>query len=176
MLRRKDLVWLLAWPVYQLIGTLRHEGSHALAALLAGVRIRAFAFWPSVHPGRGLLWGYVAWEGRVGWPVMAAPYLCDLLTYALSFCLLTRLAISRRWVWLNLVVVGLASPLVNSLYNYLGALRYQNDVAYLLRALPGWAVHVVFLVAIAVYAVGLALVLWERADLPARLLEGEDRG
>lgn len=159
MLRRKDLLWLLAWPVYQLIGTLRHEASHAVVVLREGGRIQEFVFWPAVGGGRGFTWGYVRWEGPAGWPVMAAPYLCDALTYALCFCLLTRLAISRRWVWLNLVVVGLASPLVNSLYNYLGALRGRNDVAYLLRELPpGW-VHGFFVLSIAAYALGLTVVL-----------------
>ena len=33
-LKREDLLWLLAYPLYQIIGTIRHEASHALLAWL----------------------------------------------------------------------------------------------------------------------------------------------
>jgi hypothetical protein len=167
MLRRKDLVWLLAWPIYQLLGTLRHEGSHAAVVLLQGGRVQEFVFWPVIRAGRGFAWGYVRWEGPVTWAVAAAPYLCDALTYALCFCLLARVAIARRWLRLNLAIVGLASPLVNSLYNYLGALRGRNDVAYLLRVLPAGWVHLFFVLSIAAYVLGLVSILRARgAGLP----------
>jgi hypothetical protein len=35
VLKKTDLLWLLAYPIYQIIGTIRHEGSHALAGLLS---------------------------------------------------------------------------------------------------------------------------------------------
>ena len=155
MLRRRDLLWVLAFPIYQLIGTLRHEGSHALVALLSGARIREFVFWPSIRPQRGFLWGYVLWEGRVSGLVMAAPYLCDLLTYALFFGVCMAVPVRRRWVWLNLVIVGLLSPLVNSLYNCAGSFWRRNDVAQLWPVLPAWAVRLCFALAIALYGLGL---------------------
>jgi hypothetical protein len=35
---KKDFLWLLLFPVYQTIGMIRHEGSHALAAMADGLR------------------------------------------------------------------------------------------------------------------------------------------
>jgi hypothetical protein len=47
-MKRKDLLWILAYPAYQIIGTIRHEGSHALAAMAEGVEVKKFVFWPNV--------------------------------------------------------------------------------------------------------------------------------
>ncbi|NIN63998.1 MAG: hypothetical protein GTO63_04630, partial [Anaerolineae bacterium] len=57
-LARKDLVWLLATPLYILIGTLRHELSHAIVALLLGAQIERLVFWPTWSE-TGFRWGYV---------------------------------------------------------------------------------------------------------------------
>jgi hypothetical protein len=50
-MKRKDLLWALAYPVYQIIGTLRHEGSHALAAMAEGAKVTKSVFWPNFHLG-----------------------------------------------------------------------------------------------------------------------------
>ena len=34
----RDWIWLFAYPAYQIIGTIRHEGSHALAVVMEGGR------------------------------------------------------------------------------------------------------------------------------------------
>jgi len=73
-MRRKDLLWILAYPVYQIIGTIRHEGSHALAAMAEGIEVEKFVFWPSL-PGGKFYFGYVNWEGSTTWFVTAAPVL-----------------------------------------------------------------------------------------------------
>lgn len=155
---RPDLWWLLALPLYQLLGTLRHEGSHALAAIAAGGRVRALAFWPTYTAGTGWRWGYVQWTGAGGWLIVAAPYFCDLATYALAFALWQAWPKAPRWVRLNLLVIGLVSPLVDTLYNYLGALWGGNDVARLLAVLPAGAVHAGLLGATALYVAGLILI------------------
>ena len=80
MLKKIDLLWLLAFPLYLIAGTLRHEGSHALAAVLHGAAIQQFVFWPSWVGGQ-LIWGYVNYTGSDTWYIMAAPYLIDLLTF-----------------------------------------------------------------------------------------------
>ena len=46
-MKKKDFLWLLLYPVYQTIGTFRHEGSHALAAMAEGAEVTQFVFWPS---------------------------------------------------------------------------------------------------------------------------------
>jgi len=154
-MKRKDLWWLLAYPAYQLIGTIRHEASHAIAAWIQGATITEFVFWPTQ---RG--WGYVTWQGPVTNGVTAAPYLSDLLTFALGFTVSMAFVFSyKRWIWLNLVVLGTLSPLINSAYNYWGGLRgSDNDVGKLLEAMHPTLIHGYFLVTIAVYALGIFLV------------------
>ncbi len=153
-----DLLWILAYPVYQIIGTLRHEASHALAALLEGARITEFVFWPT----RGY-WGYVIWEGPVTSATIGAPYVCDLMTFGLFFGLCMAARFERRWVWLNAIALGMISPLVNSVYNYWGGLRGPNDVGKLLESLSPGFVHAYFWFTIGFYLVGLVLVFkWSR--------------
>jgi hypothetical protein len=156
-LKRKDLWWILAYPLYQLIGTLRHEASHALAAVMQGARITEFVIWPT----RGR-WGYVNWEGSVTPAVMAAPYICDLLTFLVFFlvCMVIRFD-KRRWIWLNGIALGIISPLVNSAYNYWGGLRGPNDVGKLFETMNPAMVHGYFWLTIGVYLAGLFLTFTE---------------
>ena len=63
MFKLVDLLWIAAAPLYLLIGTARHEGSHALVALMEGAKVAKFVFWPTE---RG--WGYVLFPpGSVTW-------------------------------------------------------------------------------------------------------------
>jgi hypothetical protein len=161
-LHRRDLLWILAYPLYQLTGTFRHEASHALAAVLQGARLEEFVFWPT-WSGSSIRWGYVSWSGSTNWVAIAAPYLCDLVIFVLFFVVCTRLRFRRHWVWVNLVITGLVSPLVNSAYNYCNGLRGSGDVGRLLLALPNPGVHVYFAVTLLFYVVGLFLVLRPQA-------------
>ena len=163
-----DLLWILVYPVYQLIGTLRHEASHALAALLEGAKVTEFVFWPT----RGY-WGYVNWEGPVTSATIGAPYVCDLMTFCFFFVLCMAARFERRWVWLNAVAVGMISPLVNSIYNYWGGLRGPNDVGKLLENLPPIFVHAYFWFTIGLYLVGLVLVF--KGSRTARAQAGRGR-
>lgn len=121
---------------------------------MQGGRITEFVIWPA--QGR---WGYVNWEGGVTAPVTAAPYICDLLTFLVFFpvCMLIHFD-KKRWIWLNGIVLGMISPLVNSAYNYGGGLRGPNDVGKLLETLRPGLVHGYFLVTIVAYVAGLYLV------------------
>lgn len=154
----KDLLWIFAYPAYQLIGTLRHEASHALAAMLEGAKITKFVFWPTEG-----YWGYVRWEGPVTSFAIGAPYICDLLTFGLFFVLCMVGRFKRRWVWLNAVVLGMISPLINSFHNYRVGLRGPNDVGKLLERIPPLSVHIYFWFTMGLYVVGLVLVfIWSR--------------
>jgi hypothetical protein len=164
--KKTDLLWVLAYPVYQLIGTLRHEASHALAAVLEGARVTEFVFWPT----RGY-WGYVRWEGSVTAATIGAPYICDLLTFGVSFVLCMTVRFKRRWVWLNVVVVGMLSPLINSFYNYWGGFRGPNDVGNLLDMLHPLLVHGYFCLTIVFFLIGLVLV-FNRSRTARTLVEG----
>jgi hypothetical protein len=122
------------------------------------VKIQQFAFLPSIVNGQ-LYWGYVNFQSDVSWPVIAAPYLVDLLTFSICFIICLRVKFSHRWIWLNLVIIGLISPLINSAYNYLGGLFRSNDVSYLLDNLPSTLVHVYFIFTLLIYLIGLIIVL-----------------
>lgn len=151
-MRRKDLWWILAYPVYQVIGTLRHEASHAFAAWLQGATITEFVIWPTGHG-----WGYVNWVGPVTTGAIAAPYVCDLLTFLAGFTVsMVWLSGRKRWIRLNVIVLGILSPLVNSAYNYWGGLRgSENDVGKMLVTMQPHLVHGYFLLTITVYLAGL---------------------
>jgi hypothetical protein len=157
MIKKTDLLWLLVYPLYQLVGTARHEGSHALLAWLQGAQLRQFVVLPSWVNGR-LLWGYVQYDGQTTWLVTAAPYLIDLATYLICFSICLKRPFRRRWVWLNLVILGLISPLINSAYNYWGGLSSRNDVGNLLAELPDPVVHVYFIGTLLCYVIGLVIV------------------
>ena len=122
------------------------------------MKIQQFAFLPSIVNGQ-LYWGYVNFQSDVSWPVIAAPYLVDLLTFSICFIICLRVKFSHRWIWLNLVIIGLISPLINSAYNYLGGLFRSNDVSYLLNNLPSMLVHVYFIFTLLIYLLGLIIVL-----------------
>jgi hypothetical protein len=158
MLKKTDLLWLLGYPLYQIIGTARHEGSHALAAVLHGATLTHFVIWPSFVNER-LLWGYVEYTGSSDtWLIMAAPYLIDLLTFTVCFAWLWRVRFARRAVWLNLVIIGLLSPLINSAYNYAGRFSPGNDVARLLLMLPAGLVQGYFILTLLIYLSGVVMI------------------
>lgn len=121
--------------------------------MLEGARITEFVFWPT--PG---YWGFVSWEGPVTAATLAAPYLVDFLTFGVFFAVCMLVRFKRRWVWLNLVAIGILSPLINSLHNYWWGLQGPNDVGTLLISLPENLVHGYFWLTISGYLVGLVMV------------------
>jgi len=173
MLQKRDLLWILAYPIYQIIGTIRHEGSHALVALMEGARVTEFVFWPSFTK-YGFYWGYVRITGSTGLVFLAAPYLVDLITFAVFFCVCMLLLIRRKWIWLNLVIIGMISPFANSLYNYLSSPGPNTDVGRLLEILPSVVVHGYFLLTLSVYVLGIFLVF--RFSRTARFMKTRTGG
>jgi hypothetical protein len=179
MVRKIDLLWLLAAPVYLLATTLRHEGSHALAALLEGCEVTDFVVLPSFQGG--FTFGYTGVAGDPGWLMHAAPFFCDLLAFAVAFLVCFFVERIPRWVWLNIVVIGIVGPLVDSVYNYQGGFwRFGTDVARLFAALPDLGVHLYFTVTIAGYLLGVlkysrrvATYRKNRNSPPGRVAPGE---
>jgi hypothetical protein len=160
-LRLTDLWWLLAYPVYQTFGTIRHEGSHALAAKLEGGDVQSFTPYPTTSACNRFTWGCTHFTGT-GWFTDAAPYLNDLIWFVIFFFVLTRIAWRNHAVWLNLMVIGLLSPLVNSFSNWMGGIfgSDQTDVAKWAAEDPAVLVHLYFVVTIAAYVVALVAILW----------------
>lgn len=126
-----------------------------------------FVVIPGWH-NQQLIFGYVRYQGTITWVTTAAPYLFDLLTYALIFPIGMRVVFQRHWVWLNVIILGLISPVVNSLYQYLKpVLGLRGDVAGLLEMLPAYAVHAYFLLTLLGYTYGLILVFRRSRHLAA---------
>lgn len=152
---RMLILLLLVWPFYQIIGTARHELSHALAAKLHGATITRIHIFPSWRKGSRPVWGYTAWRGgRTTWSVSAAPYVCDLIT-ALVFFPVCRWLVRRDWwLWFHCWAFGLWAPLLNSAYAYFFGIPSTsgNDVAQVMRRVPREAVHLWFVVTLAFYA------------------------
>jgi hypothetical protein len=158
-MKKSDLLWVLAYPVYQILGTLRHEGAHALAIMAQGGTIDKFVFWPT----EGGYWGYVSWSGAYTSPagevaIDAAPYLVDALTFLVFFTVCMLVLFKWRWLWINLIAIGIVSPLVNSAYNYNFGRSGANDVGDLLSQLSPIVVHTYFWMTLAAYLIGLILV------------------
>ena len=157
-MRKRDWLWLLAYPIYQTIGTIRHELGHAVAVLARGGEVLKFVILPGVKDGL-FYFGYVRYSGEPHWLITAGPYLLDLLTFGVFFVLCMRLPFKRHWLWLNLVIFGLISPLVNSGYQYLKPLfGMVGDVPRLFEQLPGGVIHAYFIVTIGLYLAGLVWV------------------
>jgi hypothetical protein len=104
------------------------------------------------------MWGYVIYSEPAGWFVTFAPYLVDLLTFLLFFWICMRVPFFNRDIWLNAVILGLISPMINTIYNYRGQFNGSNDVAYLLKVLPDPFVHSYFWITIIFYVVGIWMV------------------
>lgn len=156
--RRRDLVWMLAFPVYQIIGTIRHEASHALVVLAEHGTVLKFVFWPTWH--ERFYWGYVQWTGSVSWLVSAAPYLADLLTFAVFSLICTRVPMRRHWVWVNLYIIGLLSPFVNSGYRYISNFFRTGDLTSVMASVPSLIIHAYFILTL--FAYGATLVWIQR--------------
>ncbi|MEA3327922.1 MAG: hypothetical protein U9R53_11570 [Chloroflexota bacterium] len=168
MIRKRDLIWLFLIPLYLIMGTFRHEFSHALVAHLQGAEITKFTFWPSIQNNGTFYFGYVTMRGETSWLVDAAPYLFDILTYAIFFPLVFFLPFRKHWIWLNLVIIGVISPIINSLYNYL----FGSDVEKLLAALPDLMVHGFFLLGLGLSFTGLVF-LFTRSHQAADIAESK---
>lgn len=132
-----------------LVTTVRHEGSHALAAWLEGVPVNEVRLFPGIHPELGFYFGYVSRGDGGSWLIDAAPFLTAVLWLALFYPLIARTP-RRSPARLALLFAGALSPLVDLGYNYQGGLwREGSDVHDLFLALPDVAVHAYFVAAIA---------------------------
>jgi hypothetical protein len=156
VLKKRDWLWLILFPVYLVIGTFRHELAHALCAHWQGAEILSFTFWPSLHKNGNFYFGYVSWRGPTTWHVLAAPYVFDVLTTLVFYPITFFLSFKARWIWINLVIIGVISPWVNSAYNYLRG----SDVRKLMAVLPPTLVHGVFLLWLGISLMGLVVLFF----------------
>lgn len=160
-MKKRDALWLLALPLYLLIGTARHELSHAAAAHLQGARITHIRLFPSIDPEIGLIWGRVGHEGgNVTWVTTAAPYFFDVATFAVFLFICMWAPRMPRWLWINCFIIGLVSPLVDVVYNYQKVFwSPHGDVPRLAMHFSPMLIHAVFLPVIALFAAGIVMAL-----------------
>lgn len=144
--------------MYFFVGTLRHEGSHALAAILLGGDVTRFVFWPQRDLGF-VTFGYVYYVGDRSWVVTAAPYIMDLVLFAVGVLLCRRLRNGPHWLWVNVLIFTALSSLLDSMWNYRPQEFPRNDVAALLHRLPDAIVHGWFFGTLALYAVGVLVIV-----------------
>lgn len=117
-------VWLvqaLLYPVYQTVGTLKHEGAHALAAMVDGRGIDRFVFWPQRDLGF-FTWGYVLYRFDIlPLPryVHLMPYYVDAALFIVGLALLTEVdwyAVPVFWC-VTTCIIFIALPVVDLFYN-----------------------------------------------------------
>jgi hypothetical protein len=179
--RGRDWLWTIGLPIYILIGTARHELAHAFAATLEGARVQGIHLIPSLTPHHGVLWGYVNWTGTTTWLSLAAPYFCDLLTFLLGAWIFCSRITMPRWIRVQVFVIGVLSPAINSLFNYAAALYNPTaDVARVVTTVPfGWVVAWV-VVSLAVYWVSIFFLVkshtWGQRQGRARPAHGGGAG
>lgn len=98
--------------LYLLLGNLKHEGAHAIAAKLRGYKITAFKFWPHKRDGRWMF-GWVSWSGPHERHILLAPYYVDaaLLAGLVVFLALVPASLSH-WYAAGVMLMG-ALPVVD---------------------------------------------------------------
>ena len=109
--KKTDWAWFLAAPLYLAIGTIRHEGAHAVVGVLEGAKLEEFVFLPSVIDGV-FRFGYVTLSGRTTWLMSAAPYLLDVIIALLCFVLLVFVSMPH-WLRINMLIVGPVTSFIN---------------------------------------------------------------
>lgn len=129
----KDFPWwiwvihIILYPLYQIIGTLKHEGAHALGAKRQGLRIVEFKYLPSRIDGRWY-WGYVRFTGEANKTTLLMPYYVDAtLFFGGIIAFMNREEFwAQRTAWLlPCMILTLALPIVDVIYN-LGKWLFGN--------------------------------------------------
>lgn len=164
-LRARDWFWVALAPVYALLGTLRHEGCHAIVGMLSGAHLKKLVFWPSIYEGQSF-WGYVLFDPpRSSLWISAAPYLCDVLLVPFMAWITIRFLAGHRKLWIQVTILGIVLPIVDSEYNYLGWAAFRsgsNDLAEIATHVPPWSLHIGFGIAALVFAASLLAALQPR--------------
>lgn len=123
-----DVLWhVLAYPIYQILGTIRHEGCHAIVAKHYGATIEEFRFLPCRRDGVWY-WGYVRWSGALtegqARAVRRAPYPVDvLLVAAWAYLYACQMALfgGSFHPFAIVTILLLVSPVIDIVYNTLKA-------------------------------------------------------
>ena len=115
----KDMLYMLClYPVVQILGTIRHELSHAAAAKLAGYKILELRVFPGFN-NKEFYWGYCRYDKPTTSTISLAPYWVAAVNCVLGvpLAIYTYETLPFFW-WALLTVVMVVSPLFDILYNF----------------------------------------------------------
>ncbi|NSW53738.1 MAG: hypothetical protein HPY85_14650 [Anaerolineae bacterium] len=174
---KKDSHWLYALPIYLLINSLRHQIANVIAVLLTGGRLTRFTLLPDFSPAGWLRFSNIQWVGGEEWLILAAPYVADLITFVVFFLLLQRKVVQKRWLFINLLILGLLSPVFNSAYDYFSTVFVATDVSRIISHMPyEELVHLYFVLTLSFYVMAIQYLLQNSATARFFLLkEMEER-
>ena len=164
-MKRSDAIWLLMLPVYMALDTLRHEASHALAGWLFGGNVLEIHFLPNRNLGH-FSFGYTVLTVELNWLILGAPFIVDMIVFAMAFWLCLHYQQMPRWLWVNVVILGMFLPALDTYQAWWGSQERMNDAAHLLKMTSPWLVHGCFLLALRLYAIGILIVWMQRAPKP----------
>lgn len=127
---------LIGYPLYQILGTIRHELSHALAGIIQGIGVREIHVLPSHIDGKWY-WGFVRYgvSDLPRWWVYLMPYFVNILHIIAGLWLVPYVAkFGIIHAWYAAIVLTLFSPVLDVVYNGVKFLLYDSgDFAAALR-------------------------------------------
>lgn len=117
-------VWvthLLLYPVYQILGTLKHEGAHALVGVAQGLRVLEFHVLPERVNGQWF-WGRVLMSGRLSPLGFLAPYIVDVIVFTIGVLTAGHWVsgdwwITHVWMFFMTMILLVVLPIVDLIYN-----------------------------------------------------------
>jgi hypothetical protein len=153
----------LGIPAYLLWMTTAHEGGHALAAEISGIKVTAFKPYPHFEDfslGRRFVWGNMATE-RVGTPkqealILAAPQITDIVFFTAADLTLTYGLDSDSAAAPFVMMGGMICPLVDFLVNVNGPSAANDSTRWgQLVGMPKWSIMLIgdALAAVAVWRI-----------------------
>jgi hypothetical protein len=138
------VIHALCYPIYQILGTIRHELAHVIAARLSGVGILEWKVIPHFYNDQ-FYWGRVQYDPatlhRTNIHISLAPYyVCAL--YAIAFVVLRMTGVLDQIENQHLkAFIGIAmvvSPAFDFFYNLYKYARYnRGDFAYARKLIKG---------------------------------------
>jgi len=111
---------ILAYPLYQILSTIRHELAHAIVVTATGGTVIEFNVFPHKRNARWY-WGYTRWLTFDGWKpsahVYLAPYYVNLICGGVWIYLRNNVPFQNEHWWIFTTVMLAISPVVDTLYN-----------------------------------------------------------
>ena len=136
MFKKSDVTWLLGAPFYILINSLWHQLASILLVWMTGGKVLSMSFLPIFSNSGWLRFGAVTWQGGIDCLILSAPYFADLLIFFCFAAIIYNFRIKHRWVLINLFIIGLLFPFVNSGYNYFLSAFMKTDIIHIIELMP----------------------------------------